>query len=112
LALTRAILQASKVLILDEGMRLPSTPTRSASSNASWLFTATSGLDAPTELHIQKTLFRQFHDTTVIAIMHRLDDITSYDKVLVLHHGKVAAFANPAVILSDDNYAWIRKTEE
>jgi ATP-binding cassette subfamily C (CFTR/MRP) protein 1 len=62
LALARALLQKSKVLILDE---------------------ATSGLDQETEESLHKVLRRNFADTTTVAIMHRLK-LTVSELILIL----------------------------
>ncbi|EEU36141.1 uncharacterized protein NECHADRAFT_53003 [Fusarium vanettenii 77-13-4] len=63
LAVTRALIQKSPVLILDE---------------------ATSGMDAMTESVIHQTLFTNFKATTIIAIMHKLElTVSTLNNVLL-----------------------------
>lgn len=47
---------------------------------------------------MHNTLFKEFSDTTIIAVMHKLSTIDRYDKVLVMEKGKVAAFDSPQKI--------------
>ncbi|KAH6869419.1 multidrug resistance-associated protein 7 [Thelonectria olida] len=79
LALTRAMLQDSQLLVLDE---------------------ATSAMDAPTESFVHETLFEKFPNTTIIAVMHRLGLPLHYDKILVLDEGRVSAFDTPIALLN------------
>lgn len=74
IALTRAIVRNSKVLIMDE---------------------ATSSVDYKTDALIQRTLAVEFKDSTVLCIAHRLKTIIHYDKIVVLDEGSLAEFGTP-----------------
>jgi ABC-type multidrug transport system fused ATPase/permease subunit len=71
LALARALVRRSKVIILDE---------------------ATASVDHATDERIQQTLRSEFKESTLITIAHRLRTIMDYDKVLVLDEGKVVEY--------------------
>ncbi|WQF86071.1 Putative AAA+ ATPase domain, ABC transporter type 1, transmembrane domain-containing protein [Colletotrichum destructivum] len=79
LLLSRAVLQKSTILILDE---------------------ATSGMDAEAEARCHDIICENLRDTTTLAILHRLDLTLRYDKVLVLERGRVVAFDTPAALLA------------
>ncbi|KIJ38948.1 hypothetical protein M422DRAFT_175814, partial [Sphaerobolus stellatus SS14] len=82
IALARAIVRQSKVLILDE---------------------ATSAIDYKTDAIIQKTLRdRLGPGVTVIAIAHRLHTIMDADKILVLDSGRIAEFDSPKILLEKE----------
>ena len=69
LAIARAFLKAPKILILDE---------------------ATSALDNKSQTRIQNLLDSKWKGkTTVIAVVHRLDIIKSYDRIAVMKAGKI-----------------------
>ena len=68
-AITRAILKDSPILIFDE---------------------ATSSLDSITEQKIMRALSRASRGRTTIIIAHRLSTVVDADKILVLNEGKVA----------------------
>ncbi|BFZ62919.1 hypothetical protein YB2330_004031 [Saitoella coloradoensis] len=77
-ALARALLRRSKIVIMDE---------------------ATASIDFQTDTIIQRTIREELRDSTVIAIAHRLS--VKHDKVMVLDHGKLLEFDTPANLLSD-----------
>ena len=68
LAIARALLRDSPILILDE---------------------ATSSLDTETERHIQLALETLMKDRTTLVIAHRLSTIERADQIIVMHHGQI-----------------------
>ena len=82
IALARAIIRSSKLLILDEGgglLRI--TSLNLASSNTPTL--ATSAIDHETDTIIQNTLRKELgSDVTVLTIAHRLQTIIDADKIV------------------------------
>ena len=68
IAIARAMLAASPILILDE---------------------ATSSLDSITEKFIQESLERLMQNRTTIVIAHRLSTLAKMDRILVFDQGKV-----------------------
>ncbi|MBY0098552.1 ABC transporter ATP-binding protein [Mesobacillus maritimus] len=68
LAIARAILADSDLLILDE---------------------ATSSIDTRTEIHIQKGMDRLMEGKTSFVIAHRLKTIEKADKILVINQGQI-----------------------
>ena len=78
LCLARALLQRTKIIVLDE---------------------ATANVDHDTDRLIQETIRKKFQECTVVTIAHRLDTIMDYDKVLVLERGQVAEFDEPRALL-------------
>jgi ABC-type multidrug transport system fused ATPase/permease subunit len=79
LALARALVRRSKVIILDE---------------------ATASVDHATDERIQKALRSEFKESTLITIAHRLRTIMDYDKILVLDEGKVAEYSQTCSLLT------------
>ena len=80
--LARALLQRSKIIILDE---------------------ATANVDFKTDRLIQDVIGSRFKDSTVITIAHRLNTIMDYDKVLVMEQGRVVEFDKPEILLQNKN---------
>lgn len=68
LAIARALLADSDILILDE---------------------ATSSIDTKTEIEIQRGLDQLLKGRTSFVIAHRLKTIESADRILVIHHGEL-----------------------
>jgi len=68
IAIARAIIKNSPILLLDE---------------------ATNSLDSINELEINKTLDKYFEDKTVIIIAHKLSTIKNADNIIVLKDGKI-----------------------
>lgn len=74
IALARAVVRDSKILILDE---------------------ATSSVDYETDAKIQNTVKEEFKHCTILCIAHRLKTIVDYDKILVLDKGELEQFGTP-----------------
>ncbi|KZP30629.1 multidrug resistance-associated ABC transporter [Athelia psychrophila] len=82
LALARAIVRGSKLLILDE---------------------ATSAIDYKTDSVIQASLRHELgSDVTLITVAHRLQTIMDADRIMVLDAGRIAEFDSPAQLLRNE----------
>ena len=56
---------------------------------------ATASLDNASQAHIQRFIETQLKGkSTVVAVMHRLDMLPSYDKILVMRSGRVVESGN------------------
>jgi ABC-type multidrug transport system fused ATPase/permease subunit len=83
LALARAIVRQSKLLILDEGKH---SETDGALITLSQTPPATSAIDYETDNVIQSSLRRELKDdVTVITVAHRLQTIMDADKIVRTH---------------------------
>ncbi|KAF9270593.1 P-loop containing nucleoside triphosphate hydrolase protein [Marasmius fiardii PR-910] len=83
IALARALVRGSKLLILDE---------------------ATSAIDYETDSVIQASLRTELpKDVTVITVAHRLQSIMDADKILVLDAGRIVEFGAPQVLLEKED---------
>ena len=78
LAVARALLRQAPVLLLDE---------------------ATSALDSDSELAVQRALLRLAGGRTVLAVAHRLSTVVEFDRVIVLHEGRIAEDGRPSELL-------------
>jgi ATP-binding cassette subfamily B protein len=78
LAIARAFLRQAPIILLDE---------------------ATSALDTDAEQSIQAALARLVRGRTVIAIAHRLSTLNSFDRIVVLEHGRIIEDGAPTELL-------------
>ncbi|KAF7342065.1 ATP-dependent bile acid permease [Mycena venus] len=74
IALARALLRQSSIIIFDE---------------------ATSSIDFATDRKIQTTIREEFNDSLLVTIAHRINSVIDYDRLLVLDQGKIAQFDTP-----------------
>lgn len=81
LALARALVRNSKILILDE---------------------ATSSVDFETDAKIQETISTEFRHCTTLCIAHRLKTILQYDRIFVMDKGKVVEKGIPWNLYQED----------
>nr|XP_006811390.1 PREDICTED: multidrug resistance-associated protein 4-like [Saccoglossus kowalevskii] len=79
--LARAILQGTRILVIDE---------------------ATANVDATTDMKIQKTIRDQFKDCTVLTIAHRLNTIIDSDRIMVVQTGNVIEFDEPLKLMEKE----------
>lgn len=77
-AVARAVLRPSKLLVLDE---------------------MTSSVDAESEERMLDVVRREFRDSSVIAVAHRLKTIVDFDKIVVLDQGRVVETGAPRDLL-------------
>lgn len=56
---------------------------------------ATANIDPSTDQLIQEILMKNFKESTIITIAHRLNTIINYDKVIVLKNGYLKEMGAP-----------------
>lgn len=78
LCLARAVLRRPNLLLLDE---------------------ATSAMDQGTDAQLQETLTREFSNSTVLTIAHRLNTIMHSDQIVLLRSGQVKEVGSPQDLL-------------
>ena len=81
ISIARALLADPRILILDE---------------------ATSNIDRPTEILIEKALDRLLHGRTSIIIAHRLATVRRADEILVVEHGRIVQRGTEGELLAED----------
>jgi ABC-type multidrug transport system fused ATPase/permease subunit len=81
ISIARALLADPRILILDE---------------------ATSNIDRPTEILIEKALDRLLHGRTSLVIAHRLATVRRADEILVVEHGKIVERGTEQELLARD----------
>ena len=82
ICLARALLRQTKILVLDE---------------------ATASVDLETDSLIQTTIRKEFVESTILTIAHRLHTIMDYDRILVLDQGRLVEFDSPKALLENSN---------
>jgi ATP-binding cassette subfamily C (CFTR/MRP) protein 1 len=50
----------------------------------------------------------EFHGWTIVAIVHRLQGILDFDRVVVLDHGQVVEYGSTTMLLTDKGSAFAR----
>ncbi|KAF9308632.1 hypothetical protein BG003_010806, partial [Podila horticola] len=78
IALARALVRQSKIIVMDE---------------------ATASVDFETDLKIQGTIRQEMSESTIITIAHRIRTIADFDRVLVMSAGEVAEFDKPLTLM-------------
>jgi len=73
-AMARALLRRSSIIILDE---------------------ATSSIDFATDAKIQATIREEFTESLLVTVAHRLRTVIDYDRLIVLDKGQIAEFDTP-----------------
>ncbi|KAJ7057949.1 hypothetical protein C8F01DRAFT_1210797 [Mycena amicta] len=82
IAMARALLRRSAIVVLDE---------------------ATSSVDFKTDAKIQTTIREEFTDSLLLTIAHRLKTVIDYDRLLVLDKGKVVEFDTPYKLIQKED---------
>ncbi|OAA60763.1 ABC transporter-like protein [Cordyceps fumosorosea ARSEF 2679] len=83
--LARAILDPRRIVILDE---------------------ATSGVDQVTDSVVQRVIRREFAESTMIVVAHRLATVADLDQVLVLDEGMAVESGSPAELMQKKGVFW------
>ncbi|RWS30840.1 multidrug resistance-associated protein 1-like protein [Leptotrombidium deliense] len=78
--LARALLRKSKILVLDE---------------------ATAAVDYETDELIQATIRKEFENSSVVTIAHRLNTIMDYDRLIIVDNGSIIEFDSPKNLLEN-----------
>ncbi|KAF7982635.1 hypothetical protein HWV62_27065 [Athelia sp. TMB] len=81
IAMARALLRRSSIIILDE---------------------ATSSIDFATDAKIQTTIREEFGDSLLLTVAHRLSTVIDYDRLIVLDKGEIAEFDTPLNLINKE----------
>ncbi|KAH8099895.1 multidrug resistance-associated ABC transporter [Cristinia sonorae] len=82
IAMARALLRRSSIIVLDE---------------------ATSSIDFATDAKIQATIREEFGESLLLTVAHRLRTVIDYDRLLVLDKGVLAEFDTPWNLLQKED---------
>ncbi|KAJ7315040.1 P-loop containing nucleoside triphosphate hydrolase protein [Mycena albidolilacea] len=82
IALARALLRRSAIVVLDE---------------------ATSSVDFETDARIQTAIREEFAGSLLLTIAHRLKTVIDYDRLLVLDKGKLVEFDTPLRLIEKED---------
>jgi ABC-type multidrug transport system fused ATPase/permease subunit len=82
IAMARALLRRSAIIVLDE---------------------ATSSIDFDTDAKIQATIREEFTDSLLLTVAHRLRTVIDYDRLIVLDAGEVAEFDTPLNLIQKED---------
>ncbi|KAH8827185.1 multidrug resistance-associated ABC transporter [Flagelloscypha sp. PMI_526] len=81
IAMARALLRRSSIVVLDE---------------------ATSSIDFATDTKIQQTIREEFAGALLITVAHRLKTIIDYDRLIILDKGQVVEIGTPAALIEKE----------
>ncbi|KAF9384340.1 hypothetical protein CPB97_005742 [Podila verticillata] len=77
-ALARALVRQSKIIVMDE---------------------ATASVDYETDVKIQQTIRDEMSSSTILTIAHRIRTIADFDRVIVMSAGEVVEFDKPLALM-------------
>ena len=102
LCLARALVRKGQILILDEATSRLVPPIATSQSCVVFdAFTNSScSVDAQTESVMYDVIDSDDSKRTVLAVVHRLQHITSFDRVAVLDRGELVEFDKPSTLLA------------
>jgi ABC-type multidrug transport system fused ATPase/permease subunit len=63
----------------------------------------TANIDPETDAIIQTVIRSSFQDCTVIAIVHRIENIADFDQVIVLDAGRIVESGRPEELLEQED---------
>ena len=78
--IARAMIKKPKVLLMDE---------------------ATANIDTKTDNKIQRLIHKEFNESSIITIAHRIDTIINYDRLMILKDGSLLETGSPLGLLED-----------
>jgi len=82
IAMARALLRRSSIIVLDE---------------------ATSSIDFDTDAKIQATIREEFTESLLLTVAHRLRTVIDYDRLIVLDKGEIAEFDTPMNLIQKED---------
>ncbi|KAH7904532.1 P-loop containing nucleoside triphosphate hydrolase protein, partial [Hygrophoropsis aurantiaca] len=82
IAMARALLRRSSIIVLDE---------------------ATSSIDFDTDAKIQATIREEFGESLLLTVAHRLRTVIDYDRLIVLDKGEVVEFDTPLNLIQKED---------